>query len=106
MQCDLDKRTPRPDFNIGSDSFHTPNLLIEIAKNYFNKFGYSLGIDWPYQGSIVPLEFYKKNMNVLTIMLEVNRKLYLNENLSEKSDNYQEIKKVTTGFMMELKKYY
>lgn len=106
MQRDLDKRTPRPDFNIGTDSFHTPNHLIDIAKNYFNKFGYSLGVDWPYQGSIVPLEFYQKNKNVYTIMLEVNRKLYLKENTNEKSDSYNEIKRITSGFIMELKKYF
>ena len=37
--------------------------------------------------------------NVNSIMLEVNRKLYLNEGSSVKSDNYKEIKNVVQGFL-------
>lgn len=95
---DLDKSSNRPDFNIGTDSFHTPKHLIELSKAFFEKAGYSLGIDWPYKGSIVPLEHYHKNKNVQTIMLEINRALYLNEPTNEKSVNYLEIKKVVKDF--------
>ncbi len=95
---DLDKNSNRPDFNIGTDSFHTPKHLIEASKVFFEKAGYSLGIDWPYKGSIVPLEHYQKNKNVQTIMLEINRALYLKEPTNEKSINYLEIKKVVKDF--------
>ena len=32
---DLDKSLNRPDFNIGTDSFHTPKHLIEVSKAFF-----------------------------------------------------------------------
>ena len=32
---DLDKSSNRPDFNIGTDDFHTPATLIEASKDYF-----------------------------------------------------------------------
>ena len=96
---DLDQRPDRPDFNIGTDLFHTPPYLVELAKAYFKDKGYSLGIDWPYRGSIVPLEHYGKNKNVETIMLEINRAFYLKEPGNEKSENYQEIKNITAGFI-------
>lgn len=57
---DLDKNQKRPDFNIGTDSFHTTNELKEISVSFFEKAGYTLGIDWPYKKSIVPLEHYQK----------------------------------------------
>jgi N-formylglutamate amidohydrolase len=96
---DLNKDPNRPDFNIGTDAFHTPKHLIEASKDYFENGGYSVGIDWPYKGSIVPLEHYQKNENVQTIMLEINRALYLKEPGNEKSEGYSEIKRVVKDFM-------
>ena len=59
-----------------------------------------MGIDWPYKGSIVPLEHYQKDKRVSTIMLEINRALYLEEPTNLKSEKYLEIKKVTGEFLM------
>lgn len=103
LKRDLDKNPERPDFNIGTDPFHTSQKLIDASVSFFNDAGYTLGIDWPYRGSIVPLEHYQKNNNVQTIMLEINRALYLNEPSNEKSEKYLEIKKVTGEFIKTLK---
>lgn len=100
---DLDQNPNRPDFNIGTDPFHTPKELVEVAVSFFKNKGYSLGIDWPYKGSIVPLEYYNKDKNVQTIMLEINRALYLNEPTNEKSERYSEIKKITAEFTNTMK---
>jgi N-formylglutamate deformylase len=88
-----------PDFSIGTDPFHTPTELTEIAIDYFNNLGYSCGLDWPYSGTIVPMEYYKKNKNVYSIMLEVNRKLYLNEPTNEKSMEFEKTLKIVQGFV-------
>ena len=103
LKRDLDKNPKRPDFNIGTDSFHTPKKWIELSVSFFESAGYSLGIDWPYKGSIVPMEHYQKNKNVQTIMLEINRGLYLNEPSNEKSDRYLEIKKIAGEFINAIK---
>jgi len=42
---DLNQERNRPDFNIGTDSFHTPVYIIEMSKDYFKTKGYSLGIN-------------------------------------------------------------
>ena len=100
---DLSQEDNRPDFNIGTDSFHTPNYLIEISKEFFKEKGYSLGIDWPYSGSIVPLHHYQKTKNVSSIMLEINRALYLNEPGNQKSNNYIKTKQTVTEYLNILK---
>jgi N-formylglutamate deformylase len=100
---DLDKSSKRPDFNIGTDSFHTSQELIDLSVSFFEKAGYSLGVDWPYKGSIVPMEYYQKNKNVQTIMLEINRALYLKEPTNEKSGRYAEIKKVVGEYLGSIK---
>lgn len=101
---DLSQEENRPDFNIGTDSFHTPNYLIELSQNFFKEKGYSLGIDWPYSGSIVPLNHYQKTKNVSSIMLEVNRALYLNEPGNQKSSNYLAIKETVIEYLKLIEK--
>jgi hypothetical protein len=104
IERSLVKSSFRPDFNIGTDAYHTPQELIDISVDFFNRKGYSLGIDLPYTGSIVPLEHYQKNKNVQSIMLEINRKLYLKEDSNERSENFEIIKNVTREFIKEIKK--
>jgi N-formylglutamate deformylase len=101
---DLSQEKNRPDFNIGTDPFHTPKYLIEISKDFFKENGYTLGIDWPYSGSIVPLDHYHKTKKVETIMLEINRALYLNEPGNKMSSNYLAIKKIVTEYLEIIKK--
>ena len=69
----------RPDICIGTDSFHTPKLLQETVKQFFLYKGYDARVDNPYSGTMVPLKHYKKDKNVSSIMIEVNRKLYMDE---------------------------
>jgi len=100
---DLDQTSARPDFNIGTDKYHTPQKLIDASIAYFEQRGFSIGVDWPYKGTIVPLEHYQKNDKVHSIMLEVNRKLYLNEPSNNKSEKYNETKKIIGGFIEMIK---
>lgn len=104
LKRDPDKRPNRPDFNIGTDNFHTPQHLIDLSVSFFEKAGYSVGIDWPYTGSIVPLEHYMKNKNVQSIMLEINRALYLEEPTNNKSEKYQQIKGLVNKYIQTIKK--
>lgn len=92
-----------PDFNIGTDAFHTPQKYIDASIHYFEKLGYSLGIDWPYCGSIVPLKHYQKDNRVSSIMLEINRRLYLNEPSNEKSNRYFKTKEIVQGYLKMLR---
>ena len=103
LKRDLNQNTNRPDFNIGTDAFHTPKSLVDASVAFFERAGYSLGIDWPYAGTIVPMEHYQKNAKVSSIMLEINRSLYLNDSTNQKSENYQEIKKVVQDYIRVIK---
>lgn len=105
LLCALDQSGFSPDFNIGTDVFHTPKEIVDVAYNYFTEKGYSVGIDAPYSGTIVPLKYYKKSRNVNSIMLEVNRKLYLDEPTNEKSLEFEKTKTVVHGFIEMMKKF-
>jgi hypothetical protein len=49
------------------------------------------------------MEHYHKNGNVQSIMLEINRALYLKQPTNAKSENYAEIKKVIGAYIRMLK---
>lgn len=103
LKRDLNQNANRPDFNIGTDAFHTPKSLVDASLSFFERAGYSLGIDWPYAGTIVPMEHYQTNAKVSSIMLEINRSLYLNDSTNQKSEKYQEIKKVVQDYIRVIK---
>ena len=94
LLCDMDHSVPRPDFCIGTDSFYTPKELIEIVERTIKGSGYSTGIDLPYSGSLVPVAYYKKDHRVASILIEVNSRLYMDEESGAKSTQFDVIKGV------------
>ena len=103
---DLNQNRDRPDFNIGTDAFHTPQSFIDVSLAFFEKAGYSLGVNWPYAGTILPMQHYETNPNVSSIMLEINRALYLNEPTNLKSKRYQEIKATVQDYIQLIKNHF
>ena len=75
-----DQDPDRPDICIGTDPFHTPPRLAEHLSLAFRSHGYRVGLDSPYAGTIVPMRFYGRDPRVRSVMIEVNRGLYLTGN--------------------------
>ena len=65
---DLNKDPNRPDIDIGTDPFHTPQKLADITQSHFERAGYRAGMNWPYSGTIIPLKHYGKEKNVHSII--------------------------------------
>jgi len=65
-----------PDFCIGTTE-QTPIELVDLVSHFLKN--YSVKINYPYGGSMIPSD-YVGNENVIPIMIEVNKKLYLNDN--------------------------
>lgn len=88
-----DQGENRPDICIGSDEYHTPVDLVSILKSNFEELGYSVKINSPFTGTIIPLKYYQKDERVISVMIEVNRKLYMNEETFQKLKNFSEVGK-------------
>lgn len=82
----------RPDICIGTDAYHTPESLINKLFSAYEAFGYRVAINAPFSGSLTPLRYYQKNPNVHSVMIEINRKLYMDEN-GQKINNFEQLKK-------------
>lgn len=68
-----------PDICLGIDEFHTPNYLLDNISLYLEKQGFSIEINNPYSGCIIPLEYYEKDKRVNGIMIEINKRLYMDD---------------------------
>jgi N-formylglutamate amidohydrolase len=105
LPCDKDQTIPRPDFCIGTDSFHTPVELWQMTERCLKKMGYSVGINQPYKGALVPIMFYRKDRNVVSIMIEVNRSLYMDEMTGTKKDSFESVKKHIWTLLYSIDKF-
>ena len=83
----------RPDICMGTDNDHTPKALQELVRTIFENAGLTVALNEPFEGTIVPLGFLGENKNVSSIMIEVNRKLYLDDNF-QKNEDFDKIKEL------------
>ena len=86
----------RPDICIGTDDFHTPSDLIEDLRSYFEEQELTVAINAPFSGTMVPLKHYRKDERVISVMIEINRKLYLDEAF-RKNENFKRMKGIIHG---------
>ena len=60
----------RPDICIGTDpGYHTPSWLSDYMENAFKRMGYSVAINKPFAGTMVPMKYYHRERRILSIML-------------------------------------
>ncbi|MEV6118453.1 N-formylglutamate amidohydrolase [Streptomyces sp. NPDC052109] len=69
---------PRPPVCLGTDPLHTPPELTETARKAFAVCG-ETGLDSPFAGTYVPLEFYGTLARVTALMVEIRRDTYMAE---------------------------
>jgi N-formylglutamate amidohydrolase len=63
---------------LGTDIFHTPPELLAAARKAFAGCG-EVGLDSPFGGAYVPLEFYGREPRVTALMVEIRRDTYMTE---------------------------
>ena len=76
---EVDQHSERPDICLGTQGLHTPAWLVDAVRSIYQAAGLSVELNRPYAGSMVPLEFLDKEPRVFSIMIEVNRRLYLRD---------------------------
>ncbi len=92
LPYEYDQDRNRPDICIGTDDMHTPQMVEEKLRCFFENRGYSVEINRPFAGCIVPTRFYRKDKRLMSVMIEINRRLYIDHAI-QKTDGYERIKK-------------
>ncbi len=103
MPFELDQSPGRPNICIGTDNFHTPAWLAKRTVDMFQKAGYSVKVNRPYSGSIVPLDYYQVDKRVASIMIEINRGLYMDEHTGLKTPEFSSAKDTISTAGLRLK---
>lgn len=76
-----------PDICIGIEERYYSAELTNHFIDYFRKNGYTVAVNYPYKGSLVPNKYYKKaDTGIVSIMIEINKRVYEN--------NFDSFKKV------------
>jgi N-formylglutamate deformylase len=94
----------RADLVIGTDEKHTPEAIITIIQDYCKEIGWSCAVNDPFAGCYLPLRYFG-DTRVSAVMLEINRKLYLDEATGKKLVNFERIKNQISLMLERLRSY-
>ena len=98
-----ESKKPYPDICIGYDTEFSNKHLIDELKKCVEKYGFSYEENYPFSGAIVPSTYYlKKDKRITSIMIEINKKIYMDENTSEKKDMFSDIKNMVQEYIRKI----
>lgn len=91
---------------IGTDDYHTPAELIDWLKATFEQRGFFVGVNRPFSGTFVPTDFYQNNRNVASVMIEINRSLYMDEATGQRRPGFGGLQAELRQVLAELAAYW
>jgi len=89
----------RPDFDIGTDEYHTPDELRDVLCEKVRELGYSVKVNTPFSGAITPMKHYKKDKRVTAVMFETNRRLYMDSSDMTKTAGFDKTREACISLM-------
>lgn len=75
LPYELHKDLKRPDICIGVEEFHLPKKDIDILINIIKDYGYTVAVNQPFIGCLIPSDYYLKDERVRGFMFEMNKRL-------------------------------
>ena len=82
-----------PDICIGTEDGFSDENLVNFTTNYFINNGYTVKLNYPYQGSIIPNKYFKQNnFRIKTMMIEINKRIYLKNGSKLDIKKYKKLK--------------
>jgi N-formylglutamate amidohydrolase len=83
-----------PEIGIGTDAMHTSAALAEVVHTFFTDRGFSVGVNRPFAGALVPNAYYGQDQRVQSVMIEVRRDLYMDERTGESSPHFSAMQRL------------
>jgi N-formylglutamate deformylase len=94
-----DQDPVRPDICIGTDGWDTPARLRDELVAAAAARGFSVLVDRPFAGALVPARHYRREPKVQAIMIEINRRLYMDEATGERLPSFGEVKQAISEML-------
>ena len=102
---DLDQSPARPQICIGTDEFHTPQGLLEFVGHQFQAQGFSVKVNQPYSGTIVPSKHYRVTGSVWSLMIEINRAVYMDEQSGQQLTGFSHFANQLQTILRDVQEY-
>jgi N-formylglutamate amidohydrolase len=71
--------------------------LRDAAVRAFQQLGWSVAVDRPFAGALVPMRFYRKDLRVRAVRIEVRRDLYMDEDSGARLPRFDEVRGAHLG---------
>lgn len=78
LPYELHNDGPRPGICLGTDPDHTPDWLLTLARRALEPID-DIALNTPFAGTYVPLQHYRREPRVASLMIEFRRDLYMTE---------------------------
>lgn len=86
------READNPDICLGTDAFHTPAWLEAAGRQAFREQGFEAAKNHPFSGTFVPQAQYMMNASVRSLMVGVNRRLYIDEERGERLPGFDAVR--------------
>jgi N-formylglutamate deformylase len=97
MPTQVDFSDP-PEIGIGTDAMHTSDELAEVVHTFFTDRGFSVGVNRPFAGALVPNAYHGRDQRVQSVMIEVRRDLYMDERTGERLPVFADLQRALSEF--------
>lgn len=87
-----------PDICIGYDEKIKDETLIDLTIKHFKKYGYSISLNYPYSGSLIPNKYYNSNNNRIKSIMIYKKDLYLDSNTKINHEKNEILKKCMNDY--------
>jgi N-formylglutamate amidohydrolase len=92
LPYEFDQRLDRPDICIGTDRRHTPPRLRDSVVAAFAARELTVMLDRPFAGTFVPSAYHDSETRVQSVMIEVNRRLYMHEQTGRRCPTFETVR--------------
>ena len=82
LPYELHRSARRTQICLGADDYHSPEMLVSHVEGRLEAMGFEVTRNEPFAGALVPLEYFQREPRITSLMIEVNRSLYLKDDCS------------------------
>jgi N-formylglutamate amidohydrolase len=102
LPYELHQQRERPQICLGTDGFHTPESLVHRVEALCADASMVVERNRPFSGTYVPLKFWRSDDRVTSIMIEIRRDLYMNEQTGVETPGLQPMRELMLRVMQRM----
>lgn len=104
LPYEQDQETPRPEICLGIDDLHTPEALVGAVETLCVGQRLRVARNTPFAGTYVPLRYWHRESRVSSIMIEIRRDLYMDEETGAETQGLTRTQELIASMLERLTK--